>query len=502
MIPESRIPFIYVDFDNSRAISPGGHQNYNVLLIGQKNIEKSGESIPESLKPIRVRHENEVADQFGWGSILHQMAKGYFSNFPTAKTYVLPLSDPKAATSSQWKIGLKGKPVGSGIIPLWITGKKMEVVFNEDSTAQEVLNLFCEKINQDLSLPVSSQVSGFKKTDQPEQKDKVSAAVELILTAKNKGELSQSLDVAFEWGQTQQPESIQLKLNSFTPGQGAIDLTEGLSQIFDHQFHLIVCPYLDFENLKRLDEDLKDRFSASRQLEGHLIGAFLGKEADLLDEKKTKLVHSKHMTLLAVGESSPTPAWVWAACLTSIIAKEGQTDPARPFHTLPILGCMAPEESARYERATRSRLLQEGFSTLSVDFNDTPRIERLITTYLNPQSPSDESYLSLNTLLTLSYLRFSFVHYFAAKYPRHKLANDTATLQPGCAILTPQTAKCEAIALFLSWEERGLVENFSQFKTDLIVQRNTKDRGRLDFLMSPRLVSQLNVIGANISFLI
>src|SRR6185369_17033406 len=110
--------------------------------------------------------------------------------------------------------------------------------------------------------------------------------------------------------------------------------------------------------------------------------------------------------------------------------------------------------------------------------------------------------LSLNTLLTLSYLRFSFVNYFAAKYPRHKLADDGAIVNPGAPILTPNTARCEAIALFLSWQEAGLVEGFDQFKSDLTVVRNTKDRTRLDFYMSPRLVSQLNIIGANISFLI
>jgi len=74
MIPESRIPFIYVDFDNSKAITPGGSQAYNVLLIGQKLDTAVG----PSLTPTLIRNEKDVSDLFGYGSMLHLMAKGYF----------------------------------------------------------------------------------------------------------------------------------------------------------------------------------------------------------------------------------------------------------------------------------------------------------------------------------------------------------------------------------------------------------------------------------------
>ena len=75
MIPESRIPFIYVDFDNSRAIHPGAAQSYNVLLIGQK-LDASSST---SLTPTFIRNEKDVADLFGYGSMLHLMAKGIAS---------------------------------------------------------------------------------------------------------------------------------------------------------------------------------------------------------------------------------------------------------------------------------------------------------------------------------------------------------------------------------------------------------------------------------------
>jgi hypothetical protein len=38
-------------------------------------------------------------------------------------------------------------------------------------------------------------------------------------------------------------------------------------------------------------------------------------------------------------------------------------------------------------------------------------------------------------------------------------------------------------------EELGLVENFDQFKTDLVVERNASDPNRLDFLLPPDIIN-------------
>jgi len=377
--------------------------------------------------------------------------------------------------------------VSNGSLPLFIAGKKFEAIVTKETT--KFFSDLADKITKDSSCPLKAEAHESA----------------LTLTAKNKGVMAGNIDVRAELGFSKQPAAgLKLKVEhtQAEAGMGDVNLEECIKKIADKQFHIIVNPYTDQESLHVLDQDLTERFLASRQLEGQMIAALGGDDVVLTDSKQTPLQHSKHMTFLATGKNSPTPSFVWAAALSAVVANEGQVDPARPFNTLPIYGCLPDEDGSRYERAARARLLDAGFSTYNVDFNGNPRIERLITTYSNINSTTDQSYLSLNTLLTLSYLRFSFVNYFSAKYPRHKLADDSAIVHPGSAILTPKTAQCEAVALFLSWEEDGLVENFDQFKSDLIVERNTKDRGRLDFFISPRLISQLNVMGAKISFLI
>ena len=75
-------------------------------------------------------------------------------------------------------------------------------------------------------------------------------------------------------------------------------------------------------------------------------------------------------------------------------------------------------------------------------------------------------------------------------------------MSPGQQILTPKNAKAEAVAIFLTWQELGLVENADAFKESLIVERNIADRDRLDFNIQPDLINQFRVAGVKISFIL
>jgi phage tail sheath gpL-like len=97
-------------------------------------------------------------------------------------------------------------------------------------------------------------------------------------------------------------------------------------------------------------------------------------------------------------------------------------------------------------------------------------------------------------------LRFDFRTLMQTKYPRHKLADDATAFGAGQEVMTPQLGKAEALNWFRNNEERGLVENFDQFKADLVVVRNIPDPDRLDFLLPPDLINQLIVTAAQIQF--
>jgi phage tail sheath gpL-like len=112
----------------------------------------------------------------------------------------------------------------------------------------------------------------------------------------------------------------------------------------------------------------------------------------------------------------------------------------------------------------------------------------------------DVSYLDIETMRTLAYLRFSVQYRITSRYPRHKLADDGTPIAPGQAIATPKTIRLELIALFMDWMDAGLAENLGQFKEDLIVQRNTSDKNRVDAIIPPDVINQFRVFAASLQF--
>ena len=146
-------------------------------------------------------------------------------------------------------------------------------------------------------------------------------------------------------------------------------------------------------------------------------------------------------------------------------------------------------------RANRNLLLVAGAATYIVDRFNNILIERVVTT-----NTADKSYRDVNTLLTLSYLRFDFRSTIKRKFPRHKLASDNIRIASGQPIVTPALARAEAIAIFNRWEDLGLVQNIDDFKSNLHVEIDSKDKSRLNWMLPVDLVNQLRVTAAQINF--
>jgi phage tail sheath gpL-like len=200
---------------------------------------------------------------------------------------------------------------------------------------------------------------------------------------------------------------------------------------------------------------------------------------------------------------APTAPHVLASVYAAVAAASLSIDPARPLQTLPLPGVLAPALAARWTMEERNLLLFDGISTAMIGPDGTVMIERAITTYqVNAFGVSDPSYLDVNTPATLSYIRYATRARITQKFPRHKLADDGTRFSPGQAIVTPKTIKAELMALFRELELAGLVEDFSQYKADLIVERNANDRNRLDVLSSPNLINQFRVFAEQIQFIV
>lgn len=337
-------------------------------------------------------------------------------------------------------------------------------------------------------LAVSSSVSGAVTT----------------MYAKNPGAVANEIDLRanLQDGEAM-PAGLALVITAMSGGSANPSLANLIAAMGDQWFHILTMAYTDATSLGAMEAELADRFGPLRMIDGSCFTAKSDTYANVATLGEGR--NSPHNTILRMlGDTCPSTSEEFAAAVASVVAFYGPIDPARPFQTLPVPYLTPPPVTARDTYTERNLLLFDGIATVVADAANAVRLERLITTYQkNAAGSSDTSYLDVNTMLTLMYLRYSFRNLWSTKYPRHKLAGDADPVPAGQAIMTPKLAKAEAVAWFIQMQQDlGLVEGLDQFKADLIVERNQIDPNRLDFKLSPDLINQLIGAAIQIQFLL
>ncbi len=478
-----RVPFVFVEFDNSRAQQGPAIQKYTTLVLGQKLA--AGSATPLTLDTITS--EAQARQLYGEGSMIWGMLKRYLDNDKVTELVAMSLDDDGAAVAATGSFDLTGTATESGTLAVYIAGKKVAVAVSENDTDTTVAANLASAINADGELYVTAAVNGVDNTV-------------VDVTAKNKGEAGNEIDLSVNlFSSDKTPAGLSVAITSMSGGTTNPDLSAAIAALPETQYNVIVHAYTDAANLTVLETELADRFGPIRQNDGVAFSAKIDTLSGLTTLGNSR--NSPHSSIM--GAQGPSAPWEWAAAYGAQVAKNGQADPARPFQTLPLIGIVAPKETERFTLSERNNLLFDGIATHTVADGGIVRIERAITTWqTNAAGAPDSSFLDVNTLLTLSFLRFSFRNRILSKYARHKLADSGTRFGPGQKVITPQLGKAEAVALFAEWEEAGLVEGLEQFKRDLIVERNAQDRNRLDFLLPADLINQLRVVGAQIQFLL
>lgn len=477
----NRLPFVFVEFDNTNAVQGPSLLSYRALMLGQKL--SGGTAVADV--PVRVTSAAQAKTLFGEGSMLHHMAIRWFDNNKTTEMWVIPLADNGAGVAATGTLTFTGPATGAGAINLYVAGRTISVAVAAADTATAIATAVAAAINANPVLGITA----------------VSALGVVTMTYVHKGIVGNEIDVRLNYFEGQAlPAGVGATVVALSGGTLNPVLTAAISAMGETWYHIIAFPYTDAVSLTAFEAELASRFGPTRQIDGV---AFSAKNADFsalatLGDSR----NSPHVSISAMYKH-PSGPHQFAAGVAAVAALYGNIDPARPFQTLPLVGELPAAEADRLTNEERNLLLFDGISTNYVDAGGLIRLERLITTYQeNPLGADDPSYLDVTTLLTLSYLRYDFRQYFLLKYPRHKLADDGTRFGAGQAVITPKVGKAEAVAKFRQWEELGLVENFDQFKAELIVERNLTDVNRLDFLLPPDIINQLITVAAKIAFIL
>lgn len=485
-----RVPFAYIEFDNSQANGQLPVGNRTVLMLGQ--MLASGSAVAGV--PTAVQSGAQAAQLFGAGSMLATMADWFCAINQTTPLTVIPLADNAAGVAATGKIAFAGTATAAGTVPLYVAGIAVPVAVNAgDSAAVVATNTVAAlaanagtAINPRNVLPVSAVV------------DAVTTS-QVDLTALHKGLAANDIDVRLGYyaGEAM-PPGLTAAVTAMSGGMLNPSIAGAIAAMGDTWYNDIIYPYNDAVNQPLLEAELTSRYGGVRQIDGVAWNAYRGAYAatDTFGGTRNNQCCTTMGTALA-----PEPPYVWAAVNAAVGSPALANDPARPLKTLVLTGLKAPALADRFTWQERNLHLHSGISTYTVDAGGNVLIERQVTNYQkNASNIADPSYLQVNTVATLGYLRYSVRAMITSKYPRFKLAQDGTPIAPGNAIVTPDIISGELVALASDWVQAGLVQNLAGFKAALTCQINAQDPTRLDVLASPELVSQFEVFAEQIQF--
>jgi len=475
-----RVPGVYIETDNSLAVGGLPADHHLILVMGQRLTTGT----VAALTPVRILNKGQAEAYFGRGSMLSAMLSALKGANGYTETWAIALDEDAAGAQAAGAVTIGGVVSATGTFCIYIGGQRIKVAVAAGEATTVTATSVAAAINARTDLPVTAAVDAVNTS-------------KVNITCRWKGESGNHIDIRLNYYQSEKtPTGMTVTITAMTGGTTNPDIADAIAAIGDEQYQTIIVPWTDAANLAALYTEMQRRWSALVKKEGLAFAAVAGSHADISTLGDS--LNDECLTVMGT-QGSPTTPWEMASIVGAVDAYE--PDPGRPRQTLVMTGAMAPRPQDRYMLSERNIHLYDGISTYTVDDGGLCRIERLITTYkTNPGGVDDVSYLNVNTMRIIAYLRYSSRVRVALRYPRHKLADDGTEIAPGQAILTPKIMRSELIALFILWMKAGLVEGLEQFKRDLIVERNTTDRDRVDAIIPPDVINQFRVFAASLQF--
>lgn len=481
-----REPFVMVEFDNTKAIQGPGLLAYRVLIVGQKVA--AGAWAANSIN--RATSVEQVIAGAGRGSMLHRMALAYFANNRTTDTYFAVLSDNGAGVAASGTLTFTGPATASGTLNLYLGGNLIQVAVASGDVQNTIATNVNAAINAAADLPVTSTV----------------ATNVVTITHRHKGLVGNDFDmrVNYQDGEAT-PAGVAVAVVALSGGTTNPVLTTLIAAMGDNWYNIIIHPYTDATSLTAIENELASRFGPLRMIDGVAITSAAGTVSTLGTLGNGR--NSPSSSIAAQPGKNPlTPPTEFGAAVGAHVAFYGNIDPGRPFKTLAIGGSpdwayKPPVETDRFTFSERNLLLYDGISTALVGSGGITLLSQMITTYKTAASgAADESYLLMNTLLIAMFVRYDVRSRIVRAFPRCKLADDGTRFGPGQAVVTPSMAKALLFAIFRDHEALGLVQNFEQFKRDVVVERDLSNRNRLNMIYPPTFINQFITGAAQVQF--
>jgi phage tail sheath gpL-like len=502
-IPEQwRIPLYWVEVDPSQAGLPIIRQP--ALIVGTM-MQNVGVAVPNIPKPIGTQAQADR--EYGQGSELSMMMKAFFANNFAHEVWALPLLPDTGSTAASGTITISSTSsppaYEAGVIALYVAGHKVAVTIGASDTPTEIATQIALEINAEQWFPVTATSAGAVVTVTCKTPGINGNDIQMRLNYFGRiggEETPIGLVVIFSGSGESPPSQI---FGWLTGGAGIPDYDDAIAQLGEREFEYVALAHTDSTTLLAWETEYgfsdTGRWGWMRQLYGHLFAARRAEYADHIIWGMTR--NSGLTSVLGIERMAPSPIYEWAAAYAAKAARALTNDPARPLQTLGLNSIIPAKGEDRFNLMELNSMSGTGIATHKVGADGVPIILRETTTYqLNLYSQSDDAYELVTTLATLAKLIRNQRHAITSKFPRHKLANDGTRFGVGQAIVTPKSIKAELVAQYRIDEFNGLVEDVTNFKRHLIVERHPNNPNRVNVLYPPDLVNQLRIFAVLAQF--
>lgn len=478
-----RVPGQYIEVDHTRAVRGLPGQPRRILILGQRLA--SG-TVPQGVLT-RVSRKEDGVNYFGRGSMLAQMIAASIKVNPTTETWALALDDLVAGVRATGTITVTGTASAAGTLYVYVGGARVAVGIAATDPQNTIAASIAAALNASLDLAVTA-----------------TAALNVVtLTARHKGAEGNDINIRTSYydGETI-PAGVTLAIAAMSGGSGNPDVLTAIAAMSTGAYYTIVMPWTDSANMVAMENELNSRWGGLDMRTGHVFVCKNGTYSGLATYGAAR--NSGHSSVFGLNKS-PTLTWVISAQAAAAADFSGGIDPAVPFRNLGLPDVMAPAEADRFSAPERNLLMHDGISQIIFDASGKAIIEQIITTYqTNSFGLDDISLLKLNTKWTVDYIRYAIRFAIARDYPRHKLAGDDVLpfIQAGQPIATPKLIRNTIISEGLKLSRVGLLEDFEQFKRDLIVVRSDVDPNRANAIIPTNIVNQFDVFAAAVQFIL
>ncbi len=525
--PSIGVPGTYGEFNGSNARRTAGTKRYVNLILGQMSDELAhtvygmpyGQPLTTNYlvatarpnMPYLVTSAKQAGELFGVGSIIHHQAITHFKTNPRSETYFCGQKPNEQGIAriitADYNINYVVNANKAGIERIYIGEAEYFVSVKSGDTTVQITDKLVSLINLDVNRLFNASAS----------------AGVLTLTARNKGELYNDIQIISQYRTTDIPASPTGLFTTFlqtTAGQLNPSLATAINNIQSSYYTHVVCPYNDELNANLLLIEAQNRWSplpnetslGNGQEDFVIFSAYRASEGGLMAFMSNR--NSQHRTVMAVEAGKTVDGIVYAGLMSSIFqvaTAYGSTSSRltdivanQPHQQVVMSALKSAPLPSRFSWVERNRfILNYGLATYNYNQDSQVVLENAITerTATDNGTPSDAE-RRVETQFTNSYIRWSTRQMLETQYPAHRLADD-GTIGLPSNVATPSMIKGSLLSLALNtWLPLGIIENFEQFAADLVVERSINDCNTINIRMFPDLINILSVKALGIHYIV